>query len=462
VEKVLDHWSVAHAVRELLANALDEHLLGHGGPPEVVRHPDGTWHIRDFGRGLRAEHFTQNENVEKLASPVIGRFGVGLKDALAVLDRNGVPVLIHTPMADISTASHPKADFPDTVTLHAVFLPPTEPARAGTEVVLGGVADEVMAEAKRFFLHWSAEEVLDSSEDGDVLVRTEGEPAHIYVRGVRVAEEDEFLFSYNVRRLNTKLANALNRERANVGRQAYTDRVKSILLTSSERSVMSLLADDLSNFESGAQHTESTWLDIAVHASRVLNATDDVVFVTPAELGAGGPMFDYARDEGKRLVVVPSKVAAKLVGLTDLDGNELRTLDAYTRDRARSFTFTWVDPDDLTRDEREVFGQLDDVLRLAGLPPGRWPVLISETMRPTAGGGCETVGLWQPDEGRIVIRRDQLASLPDFCGTVLHEMVHATSGEHDASLGFEEALTTMLGTVATAGMHEGPGHGSRT
>jgi len=456
VERVLDHWSVAHGVREILANALDEHLLGYGAPPEVARHPDGSWRIRDFGRGLRSEHFTQNENDEKLGSPVIGRFGVGLKDALAVLDRNGIPVVIHTPFADISTAKHPKEDFPETITLHAVFCPATKPDLTGTEVVLGGVADEVMAEAQRFFLYWSAEEVLDSCEDGDVLARTDGEPAHIYVRGVRVAEEDEFLFSYNVRRLNTKLANALNRERANVGRQAYTDRVKSILLRSSQRVVMSQLADDLSNYESGAQHTESTWLDIAVHASRVVNATDNVVFVTPAELSAGGPMFDYARDEGKRLVVVPSKVANKLVGLADLEGNEMQTLDAYTRDRARSFTFTWVEPEDLTAGEREVFGQLDAVFCLAGLPDSRWPVLITESMRPGVGGGCETVGLWQREKGRIVIKRDQLRSLPIFCGTILHEVVHATSGEGDSSLAFEQALTTTLGTVATAAMQVVP------
>ena len=79
VERVLEHWSVAHAVRELLANALDEHLLGHGPVPEVVREAAGRWRIRDFGRGLRHEHFTQNENAEKIASDaVIGRFGVGL------------------------------------------------------------------------------------------------------------------------------------------------------------------------------------------------------------------------------------------------------------------------------------------------------------------------------------------------------------------------------------------------
>jgi len=459
VQKVLDHWTVAHAVREILANALDEHLLGHCGPPEVFRAEDGTWHVRDHGRGLRHEHFTQNESEEKLRSDVvIGRFGVGLKDALAVLDGNGVPVVIHTGSADITTANHPKAGFADTVTLHAVFGPPSEPGMAGTEVVLAGVADEVVAEAKGFFLHWSQTETLASTGDGDVLARVDGEPARIYVRGVRVADEDDFLFSYNVRRLTAKLAKALNRERANVGRQAYTDRVKSILLASTEHAVMSRLADDLSTFEAGTQHTESTWLDIAVHASRVLNATDEVVFVTPAQLSKGGPAFDYARSEGKRLVVVPTKVADKLKGLHDHDGRPVRTLDVFRREWNESFAFAWVSPDDLTPTEQAVYGRLGAVLALAGLPADRWPVLVSETMRPGAEGegGCQAVGLWEPAERRIVVRRDQLADIRRFCGTVLHEVTHAVSGEGDASLAFEEALTDLLGRVATAALPDRP------
>ena len=118
---MLEHWSVAQAIREILANALDEHLLGHGAEPEITRVADGTWRVRDFGRGLRHEHLTQNENPEKLESDkVIGRFGVGLKDALAVIDRHGLGVTLRSRWSVITTALHPKAGFPDTLTLHAV------------------------------------------------------------------------------------------------------------------------------------------------------------------------------------------------------------------------------------------------------------------------------------------------------------------------------------------------------
>ena len=66
IEKILEAWDNTHSVRELISNALDEQVLT--GTPDIIieKAGDGTWIIRDFGRGLRYEHFTQNENPEKL------------------------------------------------------------------------------------------------------------------------------------------------------------------------------------------------------------------------------------------------------------------------------------------------------------------------------------------------------------------------------------------------------------
>ena len=63
VEKVLEHWTPAHALREVIANALDEHaLLGRSERPEIVKDDAGVWHVRDLGRGVRYQHLTQNES----------------------------------------------------------------------------------------------------------------------------------------------------------------------------------------------------------------------------------------------------------------------------------------------------------------------------------------------------------------------------------------------------------------
>ena len=64
------------------------------------------------------------------------------------------------------------------------------------------------------------------------------------------------------------------------------------------------------------------------------------------------------------------------------------------------------------------------------------------------------MGLWEPAQGRIVIKRDQLATLKQFAGTLLHEVAHAVSGEPDVSSAFEEALTSELGLMATTSLSD--------
>ena len=95
---------------------------------DITKDAEGCWHIRDFGRGLRYEHLTQNENREKLASPdkVVGKFGVGVKDALAPFDRRGVGVRIQSRFGDITTAQQAKHGFGDVTTLHAVIADPSD------------------------------------------------------------------------------------------------------------------------------------------------------------------------------------------------------------------------------------------------------------------------------------------------------------------------------------------------
>lgn len=84
IEKVFEHWPVPFALREFIANAVDEQTITGTVDPAISIDAEGRWHIRDFGRGLSYEHLTQKENREKRKHPaVIGQFGIGLKDALA-------------------------------------------------------------------------------------------------------------------------------------------------------------------------------------------------------------------------------------------------------------------------------------------------------------------------------------------------------------------------------------------
>lgn len=114
-EDLLEAWEKSDGVRELIANALDEQALTETDPVDTFQNDDGRWHIRDYGRGLRYQDFTQGEDEVNLANPdtVIGKFGVGLKDALAVLYRNGVEGTIHSPHNTFTVEEAPKAEFED-------------------------------------------------------------------------------------------------------------------------------------------------------------------------------------------------------------------------------------------------------------------------------------------------------------------------------------------------------------
>ena len=109
IEDVLENWEVHHAVREVIANALDEQSISGTSDIEIFEGEEG-WHIRDFGRGIQIEHFTMNENPEKLEAEggVIGKFGVGLKDALATFSRNNISPVIKSVHGTFTIAAYRK------------------------------------------------------------------------------------------------------------------------------------------------------------------------------------------------------------------------------------------------------------------------------------------------------------------------------------------------------------------
>jgi hypothetical protein len=451
IERVLENWTVAHALREVIANALDEAALTGTAEPLITEDGAGRWHIRDSGRGLRYEHLTQNESVEKLNHPdrVVGKFGVGLKDALATFDRHGVDVLIRSRHGDITTGVHAKHGFDDVQTLHALIYGASDPAMTGTEFVLSGseLSAEQIDEAKSLFLHYAGDEVVDTTPVGSVLSPVGGE-SRIYVNGLRVATEDNFLFSYNITSPTAALRRALNRERSHVGRGAYTDRVKAILVGSESDRVIEELVADLQRFEVGDQHDETAWLDIGLHACRQLNSRRSVIFLSPSELGTASDFLGRARDDGYQVVVVPDSIRRKLPNLVDASGSPMRDLDQYRQEWTDSFQFTWVEPADLTPNELIVWNNLARIFDArGGRPTVVRDVRVSETMRLMQGSFREAVGLWEASERRIIIKRDQLASIERFAGTILHEAAHAVSNAPDVSIEFEEALTGEIGSL---------------
>ncbi len=447
IEKILEDWEVYHAIREVIANAIDEQLLTKTKDIQIYKDSQKRWHIRDFGRGLNYQHLTQKEDDEKLENPdVIGKFGIGLKDAFATFDRKDVKILVKSKHGEITLDRTQKHEFDDLVTLHACISPSSEPDLVGTDFILEGLTDEDVDKAKDLFLKFSGEKVLETTRYGQVLKKKQN-TGRIYINGVRVAEEENFLFSYNITSLTSSIRKALNRERTNVGRSAYSDRVKSIILSCAENEVAKRLIEDLKEYQTGEMHDEVKWLDVQEHAVKILNATEKVVFFTADDLVYSKNMVDEAQSSGYTVITIPENLKQKIHGLKDISGKPILDMDQFYSEYTSSFKFEFIKINELNPSEREIFNKTNKILEIVGKPKKVKDVKISKTMKKDTSSFIEATGVWEESTGIIIIKRDQLQNIENYSRTLLHEVAHALSGACDVSREFENQLSKMLGTI---------------
>ena len=456
MEEVLEDWEVYHAVREIISNALDEQLMTKTADIEIMASDTSHgWHIRDFGRGIQIEHFTQNENQEKHAGPegIIGKFGVGLKDALATLYRKGMKPVIRSAFGTYTIAMHQKEGFADIETLHVMFddRPNT---MVGTDFFIEGIDQSDVEQAKDLFLKFNDAMVLESTKYGEVLQSDKDSlAARVYINGVLASEEENFLFSYNITNLTKSMRKALNRERTNVGRSTYTERVKSILKSCSSDEVLEGLAEQIRDREKGNQCDEIRWADIAQIGIAALSERDGKVIYATAEEIMNNPDYlgDMQRD-GYTIITVSEK------DHDSISSENARTFADYVSDFNHSFEFEFIEEDALSDTEKEIFGKTSKILDLVGWSNQRPPVRISETMRPETDASAGNLvlhdarGCYSILNG-IIIKRSELASLERYASVLLHEAAHASSGATDATREFESELTEYLGRTACKGIN---------
>ncbi len=453
IDKVLESWDPSHAIRELIANALDEQVLTNTADIKVYELSPNEWIIRDFGRGLSYEHLIQTENPEKIAaSNTIGKFGVGLKDALATLWRHNIQTVITSRHGLITIERSSKHTFEDLLTLHACVAPPPETTMVGTAVRLFACPSSLVNEAKEMFLAFQQVGPLETTQYGQVLSNQTSQ-ASIYLNGMRIASEANFLFSYNITSPNAAMKKALNRERMNVGRAAYSDRVKSTLLNCRGAEITMALAEDLQRLSSGNNHDELAWLEVQTHACNLLASLHDVVFVTAEERTQRPDLVEHAVSDGLRTITIPERLKDKVSGAGGNKDAPVRLLSSYAQSFNESFKYDFVMEERLPEQEKKVFQLTSEILELiGGKPPAVKEILISETMRPDEHVGFDADGVWIAATGQIIIKRSALSNREKFVGTLLHEIAHALSGASDISLQFENELTDLLGKVASVGI----------
>lgn len=133
-ENYLNDWDVYYAIREIIANALDEQQ--NENIEITYKNEEDEWIIRDFGSGLKIENFIMMGSNKISNGNVIGKFGVGLKDALGVLNNNGVQVKIRTDKYLFKFYMKEKSKITNAKTLHVYVYQNNDKVFKGTEFIL--------------------------------------------------------------------------------------------------------------------------------------------------------------------------------------------------------------------------------------------------------------------------------------------------------------------------------------
>ena len=441
VEKILDNWEIYHAIREIIANALDEMVLTNSKMIETFKDKQG-WHIKDYGRGLKYISLTQNENIEKKnCDKVIGKFGVGLKDALAVLYKNNVEVDIYSKYNHISLEMCDKANFSNIKTLHAVINEPVNNNMIGTDFVIN-VCDEDIAKAKSLFLLFNKNELLDVLDVGEIYKKTSS-VSSIYVHGVKVAEEDNYLFDYNITKVNKVLDKALNRERTSVGRTAYSLIIKQMLLKSKNDNVIELLINELKKIPLGTNSDEVSLTDIQVHATKEYNATHKIVMVSADEaMDYNNNDKEKIEEAGREVLIIPGNAYQKLDGGKDYTGKDIGTFQTVINEYNESFVYEFVNISNLSTNEKRVFELKDFVLDIYPIRDKSIKIKISKNINEMISG--DVLGVWDKSENAVIIKKEILKEPYKFCEVLFHEIAHANTGYEDNTRDFENILGEII------------------
>lgn len=214
--KYLDNWEISHALRELIANALDEHTIKKIQKPIIISHNKNKCEIIDFGSGITKSSFIQQTNSTKYSNDkCIGQFGLGLKDALGILCKEDIGVIIYTKDFKF-IPSYSKRISTSDITLHIKFKVNNEydddnDNEYGTKIVLTGIDKDDIRKAREYFMDLT--EFKFEKLYSDTITKFLGKNQFIFVNKFKVCNsKSNTYFTYNIKKTKA-IMKEFNRDR---------------------------------------------------------------------------------------------------------------------------------------------------------------------------------------------------------------------------------------------------------
>lgn len=434
IKRILTTWEVSHACRELAANALDEHVLCKLDPKSVtIRLHDDHLMIKDLGRGVEKFHFVQDENEEKdFTNPkIIGQFGFGLKDAVAVLVREERTLEIKSKHGRYTFEYRNKHGHDDVITLHVIIHKDVQSDFVGTEISIHPISEEELNKTKSLFLMFSKREVLFECHHGQVL-SNDGENSSIYVKGLRVDENQSYHFSYNIHAPSKALREKMSRDKNSVSMGVYSTIIKRILTSITKHHPLYQVIEKLIlHSDSKDLSTDIGYKDITVHFTKNM---ENKIIVTKEQIEKNPMVFEEIKS---KVQIVTNEQYNMISRSGDRKCKNFEDIVKIGQEHGEEITYNKMSVNEKATFDagNEVIRSNPDIFGLLSVPK----IVRNLTLR-----GLKVSGTQSNDE--IYIDYEQLKRGGcEYFGTLVHEHAHKKSHAEDCTREFESCLTHMLG-----------------
>ena len=443
IQNILNDWTVSDAIREIIANAIDEAILTNTNQPMISYDQNNKiLVISDFGRGISIEKFTQNENSEKTnCNQMIGKFGIGLKDAIAVLFNNNKKIIFNSPYGSFKPILLNKVGINQEIqTIHITYNP-IKKIEIGTTVIIENIDENEYLFAIDNFLIYSKRDLIFKCDNGEIFNRNIS--SEIFLNGMKISNDGDFLFSYNITNPNAKLRSSINRERKMLSRDAYRNSIISLLqktiINKANLEIGIWISNYIINNHNNTKNNEWSYIDIK---KLVVSHTTKKVLLG-CKMFKTNPAYEtYAINDGYSII---------WIGINDynsfLDDSEYKvyTLDYWGNKYVSDYKAVIIDINDLEEFEKSNWLWAKDKLELISQKWPEFKYVYSKFKLLIIDKHPNALGITSMNKIEIV--RMVLKNKRVLFNTLIHEYCHAISNSPDASIKFEATLTEAFSYI---------------
>ena len=439
IKMILENWTVPMALRELYANALDETVLCNLDSHPKITYQNNELKIIDFGRGIKTDDFVQNENLEKINSDnMIGKFGIGLKDSIAVLFRNNKRITIQSNKGIFTPVLNNKHGIDENIETIHISKKNSNGSFIGTTITINDISLDEYNEFTSFFTFFSPNLHKINSNYGDLILNLNKNISKIFYNDMQVSEDDGLIFSYNINKPNKKFLKSLNRERTFISRDGYSDSIVKIIKNLDKNDPYFLKVIN-SIYDSRNDNNNSEWNFIDVKEF-VLKNIDKKIIIFNNNDNQNAVFESYAKDEGYELCYLNNK------DYIALENRGIYTFNKFIYDFTSSYETQEIKQWDFNVEESNNWDDAIYYLKNLSLKWKKLKILFNKINFKVIEGHPSAKGITNGMQIEIV--RKCLNNKNELISTLLHEICHVISESDDGTIEFESCLTECMGYMA--------------